>query len=121
MDLAQVTKPTSLNSKNADFRRANVEKTHLTGQNSTENYSLMYGLAVFWDIVLFVIGLFPGVGWLVNFILFGCALLNMYIMAISRGKTTQEFWKAFKHIYVEPIPYLNILPTFTRGVYLLSH
>ncbi len=110
----------SKNSPNPDFRRMNIEKS---GQNetNTEDYSLMYGVAAGWDTATFIVGAVPGVGWVANIAMFGGALLNLYLMSLSRGHTNQDFWDAYKYVFIEPIPYLNIIPTFTRGVYLLKH
>jgi hypothetical protein len=88
----------------------------------TADFTFMYGMAVVWDVVTFLVGLIPVAGWVLNLVVFfPIGLFNMYIMAQSRGKSTMQFWGGFKYIFIEAIPYLNIIPTFVRGVYLIKN
>ncbi len=88
----------------------------------SKNFTAVYGMAVFWDIAGFLVGLVPIVGWVINFcIIVPAAVFNLYIMCIRRGVTDAEFWKAFKFIFGEMIPYINIIPFYTRSIYLIQH
>jgi hypothetical protein len=113
------------NSQNPDFRARNIAKSgnqKKVEPESSADFSLMFGLAVFWDTATFLVGLIPAAGWLLNLIVvFPIGLLNMFLMSQSRGKSMKEFWGAFKYIFVEAVPYLNIIPTFVRGVWLLKN
>jgi hypothetical protein len=109
---------------NPDMRAINIAKS---GQNNAKeqlepDFTFAYGMAVFWDIVTFLVGLIPVVGWAVNaFIVFPLGLFVMYMILLGKGKNTQQFWNGFKYIWIEAVPYLNIVPTFVRGVWLIQN
>lgn len=103
-------------------RLMNLTRSSTAQVEQGADFSFMYGMAVFWDTATFLVGLIPVAGWAINaFVMFPVGLFNMYMMAQSRGKNTAQFWNGYKYIFVEAIPYLNIVPVFVRGVYLIKN
>jgi hypothetical protein len=104
-------------------RQQNLLRQGSTGNDSQKktDYTLMYGIAAFWDLATFLVALVPAAGWAINgFILFPAGLFNMYMMAQSRGKNTAQFWGAYKYIFIKAVPYIDIVPAFVRGVIFLE-
>ncbi|MBU3668966.1 MAG: hypothetical protein FGM57_03285 [Candidatus Taylorbacteria bacterium] len=107
---------------NPDFRAVNIAKNSIPGSGGSKpDFGFVKGIGVVFDVSGGLIGLIPAVGWALNaFLIFPAGLITMYLMTNSRGVSGSVFISAFKHIYVEPIPYLNIIPTFTAAAYKLS-
>lgn len=105
-----------------NLRSSNKLRSTRKERGEGPDFTLVYGVAIFWDIVGFLVGLIPIVGWVLNLcVIVPVAVFNLYLMCRGRGVDSKEFWGAFKYIFGEAIPYINIIPFYTRSIYLVHH
>jgi len=93
------------------------EETHQNKIDGTTAF-LMLGVAIFFDIVQFVLEFIPLIGFILNKFISIFAGMTFWLWLTLKGVSSTSKWISGGSFMIEilPIPFLSALPVFTGGI-----